>query len=96
MLLNRGVWNGRRYVSESALNELTRRQTPASMKESYGLCFAVGPDWFGHGGAQATSMEIRPNNGIATIWMVQHTGFPGEGGKAQGAFKTWALERFGK
>lgn len=95
MLLNRGVLNGRRYVSESAFVELTKRQTPAAMKESYGLCFAVGPDWFGHGGAQATSMEIRPNNGIATVWMVQHAGFPGGGGKAQGVFKAWALERFG-
>ncbi len=96
MLLNGGEWNGRRYVSEASFKELTKRQTPASVKDSYGLCFAVGPDWFGHGGAQATSMEVRPAKGLATIWMVQHAGFPGEGGKAQGVFKSWALERFGK
>ncbi len=96
MLLNGGVRNGRRYVSEASFKELTQRQTPPSVKESYGLCFAVGQDWFGHGGAQATSMEIRPSKGLATIWMVQHTGFPGEGSKAQGVFKNWALERFGK
>lgn len=96
MLLNGGELNGHRYVSEAALKELTKRQTPASVKDSYGLCFAVGPDWFGHGGAQATNMEIRPEKGLAIIWMVQHAGFPGEGGKAQGAFKSWALERFGK
>ncbi len=96
MLLNGGEWNGRRYVSEAAFKELTKRQTPVSVKDSYGLCFAVGPDWFGHGGAQATGMEIRPAKGLATIWMVQHAGFPGEGGKAQGVFKSWALERFGR
>ena len=96
MLLNGGEWNGRRHVSEASFKELTKRQTPASVKDSYGLCFAVGPDWFGHGGAQATGMEIRPAKGLATIWMVQHAGFPGEGGKAQGVFKSWALERFGK
>ena len=96
MLLNGGEWNGRRYVSEASFKELTKRQTPGSVKDSYGLCFAVGPDWFGHGGAQATGMEIRPAKGLATIWMVQHAGFPGEGGKAQGVFKSWALERFGK
>lgn len=96
MLLNGGEWNGRRYLSDAAFKELTKRQTPESVKDSYGLCFAVGPDWFGHGGAQATGMEIRPAKGLATIWMVQHAGFPGEGGKAQGVFKSWALERFGK
>jgi len=96
MLLNGGAWNGRRYLSDAAFKELTKRQTPESVKESYGLCFTVGPDWFGHGGAQATSMEIRPAKGLATIWMVQHAGFPGDGGKAQGVFKSWALERFGK
>jgi len=96
MLLNGGELNGRRYLSEAAFKDLTKRQTPASVKDNYGLCFALGPDWFGHGGAQATGMEIRPEKGLATIWMVQHAGFPGEGGKAQGAFKNWALERFGK
>ncbi|MBI3416676.1 MAG: beta-lactamase family protein [Verrucomicrobia bacterium] len=96
MLLNGGELNGRRYLSEAAFKELTKRQTPMSLKDSYGLGFAVGPDWFGHGGAHATNMEIRPAKGLAIIWMVQHGGFPGEGGKAQGVFRNWALERFGK
>ena len=96
MLLNGGEWIGRRYVSEAAFKELVKRQTPASVKDSYGLCFTVGQDWFGHGGAQATNMEIRPAQGLAIIWMVQHAGFPGEGGKAQSVFRNWALERFGK
>ena len=95
MLLNGGALHGRRYVSEAALKELTKRQTPASVKESYGLGFAAGPDWFGHGGAQATNMEIRPAEGLAIVWMVQHAGFPGDGAKAQGEFRKWAAERFG-
>jgi CubicO group peptidase (beta-lactamase class C family) len=95
MLLNGGQLNGRRYVSEAALKELTKRQTPPTVKDNYGLCFALGTNWFGHGGAQATTMEIHPDQGVALIWMVQHAGFPGEGGKAQGAFKSWALEQFG-
>lgn len=57
---------------------------------------AVGGGWFGHGGAQATNMEIRPEKNLVMIWMVQHGGFPGDGGKAQGAFKNWAMERFAK
>ena len=95
MLLNRGELRGRRYLSEAAFKELTKRQTPEPLKESYGLGFAVGPDWFGHGGAHATNMEVHPADGIAIVWMVQHAGFPGDGGKAQGVFKSWAISRFG-
>jgi len=76
--------------------ELTRGQTPESVKHSYDLCFAVVPDWLGHHGAQAPGMENRGAKGLASIWMGQHAGFPGEGGKAQGVFKSGALERFGK
>jgi len=96
MLLNGGELNGRRYLSEAAFAELTKRQTPDSVKQSYGLGLAVGPDWFGHGGAHATNMEIYPSKGIVVIWMVQHGGFPGKGAQARGVFKNWALEHFGK
>jgi len=96
MLLNKGELDGKRYLSEGAVRELSKRQTPPSVKESYGLGFSVSPDSYGHGGAHATNMEIRMEKGLVLVWMVQHGGFPGEGGKAQGAFRTWALERFGK
>ena len=96
MLLNGGELNGHRYLSEAALTELTKRQTPDSVKESYGLGFSVGGDSFGHGGAHATNMDIRPGKGLAIVWMVQHGGFPGEGGKAQGVFRDWAFGHFGK
>jgi CubicO group peptidase (beta-lactamase class C family) len=96
MLLNGGELNGHRYLSEASFKELTKRQTPASVKDSYGFGLAVGSDSFGHGGAYATNMEIHPAKGLALIWMVQHGGFVGNGAKAQGVFKDWALERFGK
>ena len=96
MLLNGGELNGKRYLSEAAFTELTKRQTPESVNNSYGLGFSVGQDWFGHGGAHATNMEVFPKKGLVTVWMVQHGGFPGDGGKAQGVFKNWAMERFGK
>jgi CubicO group peptidase (beta-lactamase class C family) len=95
MLLNGGQLEGRRYLSDAAFKELTRRQTPQSVKDSYGFGLAVGNDWFGHGGAFATNMEIRPAKGLVLIWMVQHAGFPGEGGNAQNVFRHWSLEHFG-
>jgi CubicO group peptidase (beta-lactamase class C family) len=96
MLLNGGQLDGHRYLSEAAFQELTKRQTPSAMKDSYGFGLAVGNDWFGHGGAFATTMEMHPAKNYAVIWMVQHAGFPGEGGKAQEVFKKWAAQKFGK
>jgi CubicO group peptidase (beta-lactamase class C family) len=96
MLLNGGALNGRRYLSDAAFHELTKRQTPLTVNDSYGFGLAIGADWFGHGGAYSTNMEIRFQKGLVFIWMVQHGGFPGEGAKAQEVFKHWALERFGK
>lgn len=96
MLLNRGELNGRRYLSEEMIDELSKRQTPDTVKESYGLGFSVSGDSFGHGGAHATNMEVRPKDGLVIVWMVQHGGYPGEGGKAQGVFKNTALARFKK
>ena len=96
MLLNNGELDGKRYLSEYAIKELSKRQTPPAIKESYGLGFSVSPDSYGHGGAQATNMEIRSGKGLVLVWMVQHGGYPGEGGKAQSAFRNWALDKFGK
>ena len=96
MMLNGGQLNGKRYLSEKAVKELTRRQTPETLKESYGLGFSVSPGGFGHGGALATNMNIDPARGLITVWLVQHQGFPGEGAKAQGAFRKAAEEQFAK
>ena len=95
MVLNGGELNGKRYLSAQAVKEMTSRQTPAGMKENYGVGWATGPT-FGHGGALATNMNIDPARGLVFVWLVQHSGFPGEGGKAQGAFRKTAEELFGK
>ena len=96
MLLNGGELNGNRYLSEAAFSELTKKQTPDGVKNGYSLGFAVGDEWFGHGGAHATNMEIHLGKGLVTIWMVQHGGYPGDGAKAHGEFKNWAYQAFGK
>ena len=80
--------------SENAVQQLTRRQTAPGIKDSYGLGFAVGTDWCGHGGAYATNMQIDRKRGLVLVWMVQHNGFPGNGGKSQEAFKQAAVDSF--
>jgi CubicO group peptidase (beta-lactamase class C family) len=95
MILNGGVSEGRRYLSEAAVTEMTRRQTGESLKESYGLGWSTGGGTFGHGGAYATNMTIDPRRGLITVFLVQHAGFPGDGGKSQAAFRQAAVEQFG-
>jgi CubicO group peptidase (beta-lactamase class C family) len=96
MLLRGGEFGGKRFLSEAAMNELIHRQTPDVVKSNYSLGFAVGSDWFGHGGAHATNMEIHRGKDLVIIWMVQHGGYPGDGKKAQGVFKNWAYQKYGK
>lgn len=94
MLLRGGELDGQRILSESAVKELTKRQTPSDLKESYSLGFSVSPTTFGHGGAFSTNSVADSDRGQVFIWLVQHAGFPGEGGKSQGAFQQAAREAF--
>lgn len=96
MLLNRGEWQGTRVLSADAVNELTRRQTHDSLPTSYGLGFSTGPGTFGHGGAYATNTLAHVPQGIVTVWLVQHAGFPGTGDRAEGMFRAAALDTYGK
>jgi CubicO group peptidase (beta-lactamase class C family) len=87
MLLNGGIYEGRRYVSEAALKQMVSKQTGDNLKDGYGLGWSVSPTTFGHGGAHATNMTVDTQRGLVTVWMIQHAGFPGNGSQAQGAFQ---------
>jgi CubicO group peptidase (beta-lactamase class C family) len=79
MVLNRGVWEGNRLISEKSIAEMTRKQTGA-LPESYGLGWSINGESFGHGGAYATNMTIDPPSGRVFVFLVQHAGFPGDSG----------------
>ncbi len=96
MLLGGGELEGRRVLSEEAVRQMASRQTPPELKESYGLGFTVNGSSFGHGGAHATDMTIDPNTGLATVWMVQHVGFPGDGATAITVFTKAVAEAFAR
>lgn len=96
MLLRGGELDGHRVLSEESVRQMTSRQTSADIKEAYGLGFTISGASFGHGGAHATNMTIDPVSGLATVWMVQHAGFPGNGGAAQGQFQQAAAAAFAR
>jgi CubicO group peptidase (beta-lactamase class C family) len=94
MVLNGGTLDGKRYLSEAAVKQMTSKQT-GELKEGYGLGWSVGGGTFGHGGAYSTDMSVDAKRGLVRVWMVQQSGpYPGDGGKAKGAFLKAADELF--
>jgi CubicO group peptidase (beta-lactamase class C family) len=73
---------------------MASKQTGEAVKDGYGFGWSTGGNKFGHGGAYATNMEIDRSNGLISVWMVQHAGFPGEGSKSIDTFRQAAHQLF--
>ncbi len=110
MMLSGGTFEGRRYLSAAAIEQMASVQTGNIVigdgGTGYGLGFNVvrkaGDDGlpagsYGHSGAYKTSMWIDPQQRLIFVLMRQHTGdFANpEGEKIQGAFVKAAIARFG-
>ena len=111
MILRGGMHGEKRLLSEASIRAMTGTQTDtlldkAKGESGYGLGLSTtrkakadgpavaGP--CGHGGAFATNVWINPDSKLVTVYMVQHAGFPGDGGKARPAFEKAAADIFGK
>ena len=91
MMLNGGIYNGQRILSEASVRELTRTQTGdiktgftdgmswglafQVVKEAQGVTAMLSPGTFGHGGAYATQSWADPVNQTIYILMIQRRGF---------------------
>ncbi len=96
MILAGGIRDGKRYVSEAAVRQMTSTQTGDLVNKGkdeggYGLGWqttrraesakdTVSRGTFGHGGAYATNMSIDPQRKLIMVFMVQHAGYPGKDG----------------
>jgi CubicO group peptidase (beta-lactamase class C family) len=80
LLLNRGSFGGKRYLSEDAVAEMTRNQVPAALMSmvpslpgadapmGYGLGWGVGATGaYFHTGVAMTVIRIDPNRGLGTV-----------------------------
>ena len=95
MVLNGGVYDGKRILSEAAVKTMTLNQVAEGVKAGYGVGWATSGASFGHGGAYATNMQIDSKRGLVTVFMVQHNGFPGNGGQSLQAFRKAAEQMYG-
>jgi CubicO group peptidase (beta-lactamase class C family) len=92
MMLHRGTLDGRRYLSESAVDAMTSVQT-GELKAGFtdGMGFGLGwgvvkspsgvtamlsPGTFGHGGAFGTQAWVDPVKGRFAVLMIQRVGLP--------------------
>lgn len=108
MLLNCGTLEGRRYLSEQAVKQMSTIQTgavPVSPDSAYGVGFSIklkddeGPSVgsFGHRGARRTAMWIDPKNELAMVILVERFDMTGEEQKIMyGGFMKAAVAAFGK
>ena len=74
MILNGGVLEGKRYLSERALHQMTSTQNGGLGGTNYGFGWAVSDGTFGHGGAYKNAIDIDPATGRILIFMVQQNG----------------------
>ncbi|MCY2992217.1 MAG: serine hydrolase [Planctomycetota bacterium] len=83
MILQGGVFEGQRVLSEAAVKTMTSRQTPPEIAANYGFCWDVGADGcLGHGGSFRTWMTIDTKLGLITIFLAQQDNdWPREDGK---------------
>jgi len=96
MILNGGVHEGKRYLSEAVVRQMTSTQTGNLLnngqnENGYGFGWSTTRrahgerppavvGGCGHGGAYATDLWVDPQRGLITVFMVQHAGFPGPDG----------------
>jgi len=83
MILNGGELDGRRYLSQDSVREMTRKQTAEAITNEYGYGWDTSNGRFGHGGALATNMTIDPVRGLIMLYLVQYAG---DGSQAREAF----------
>ncbi|HEY3899850.1 MAG TPA: serine hydrolase domain-containing protein [Chthoniobacter sp.] len=97
MLLNGGQLDGKRYLTEAAVKQMTSKQTPDGVKNNYGFGYAVDGPAFGHGGAYSTHFSVDTKFGLVLVFMVQNAGWRNaDGKKIEPAFTKAAVEEFGK
>lgn len=76
MLAGRGVYRGKRILSDEAIQTLATKQTPEGVSEGYSFGFWVNGPEISHAGALQTLGIANTKTGEARVYMVQLTSEP--------------------
>lgn len=75
MIINRGMYKGKRILSEKSVMEMWKRQTSqGGNMDSYGLGWRVTPEYMGHSGACGTESRAYMNTGYILMYIAQENG----------------------
>ena len=109
MVLNGGTFEGKRYLSEAAVRQMTSVETgeiKINDAGGYGFGWSVlkraaedgrGTGSFGHGGAYKTAMWVEPQKGLVMVLLRHYAGAATqEVNKIEGVFLKAALGKYGK
>jgi CubicO group peptidase (beta-lactamase class C family) len=72
MMLNKGTFQGKRYLSEEAVMLITTKETGNGVAKPYGFGWNVGDSYFEHSGAYKTDMKVDKKRGLIIVFLVQH------------------------
>jgi hypothetical protein len=72
MMLNDGIFEGHRYLSQQSIRMITNKETGDAVSKPYGLGWNVGYGFFEHSGAYKTDMKVDMSRGLIVVLMVQH------------------------
>jgi CubicO group peptidase (beta-lactamase class C family) len=80
MLLSGGTLEGKRYLSEAAIEQMTTKQTGPLVKDGYGFGLSAkdATGTYGHAGAYKTWMGVDTQKQIAMVFLIQNNGFRDE------------------
>ncbi len=87
MIANLGALDGRRYLSEASVREMTSKHTGPDVADEYGYLWKCGEGFWGHAGAYRNTFLIEPKTGLSFIGMVQSVG--AGGAPLDEALKAW-------
>jgi CubicO group peptidase (beta-lactamase class C family) len=71
MMLNQGVYKGKRYLSQASTTLITTKETGSAVTKEYGFGWNVGDGYYEHSGAYKTDMKVDQKRHLIIILLVQ-------------------------
>lgn len=94
MLLNGGVFEGKRILSEQAVKQMTSKQT-GKLQTGYGFGLFIDGSQVGHSGAYHTDTAMNQERKLVMVFLCQHADWSVDCNSIVPAFQKTAINQFG-